>query len=79
MQQSKVKHVVDIVKPYLKNEVAPIALPKDGGIALMCAPVSRGALSGESAGIIGAPSSDQGGPGSDPVEPLCAQYRNLRI
>lgn len=84
-KQSKVKHVADIIRPYLNNEVAPIALEglqEVGGIALMCAPVSRGALSGEGAavtGIIGAPSSDQDRPGSDPVEPLCAQYRNLRI
>lgn len=74
MQQSKVKQATDID---LNNEVAPIALggqQEVGGNALMSAPVSTGVPSGE-----GARSSDQGGLGSDPVEPLCARCRNLQI
>lgn len=81
MQQSRVKHAVDVVKPYLSNEVASVALEvlqEIEGLALMdmCAPVPGGASIGESAAVTGpsgAPLSGQGGPISDPIAPLSGQ------
>lgn len=81
MQQTRVKHAVDVVKPYLSNELAPVALgvlQEIEGLALMdvCAPVPGGALIGESEAVTGpngSPLSEQRGPVSDPVAALSAQ------
>ncbi|KAL8135108.1 uncharacterized protein LOC141713202 [Apium graveolens] len=77
--QTRVKHAVDVVKPYLNNELAPVALgvlQEIEGLALMdvCAP--GGALIGESEALPvpnGGPFSEQRGPVSDLVAALSAQ------
>ncbi|KAK1388271.1 H15 domain-containing protein [Heracleum sosnowskyi] len=79
--QTRVKHAVDVVKPYLSNEFAPVALgvlQEIEELALMdvCAPAPGGALIGDSEAVTGpsgAPLSDQGGPADDPVAAFSAQ------
>ncbi|KAL1819859.1 hypothetical protein ACET3Z_014728 [Daucus carota] len=79
--QSRVKHAVEVLRPYLSNELAPVAvgvLQEIEALALMdlCAPAAGGAIRGETeavTGTNGTPMSDQAGPVCDPVAPLSAQ------